>query len=113
MLVTETCRDDYVELERRVGALRVRDGPVGSSHSSTSISSTSIISSPRISSHGGHTPSEAGPSSGVRQSSRNSYVEVEGEDEAVAPQVPTVPEYYDGRYYIVAVGRSPGIYRQL
>ena len=51
-------------------------------------------------------PAEAGPSCGTRQSActdESWYIEDETEERR--------PPLYDGRYYVVVVGRSPGVYR--
>ncbi|KAK7675925.1 hypothetical protein QCA50_021144 [Cerrena zonata] len=84
---------------------------------STPVSSTSSLSQSTLAERRSNTsrPStrvadintEAGPSSGVRQQPRNTWY-FEGDEQDCGER-----NWYEGKYFVVVVGLSPGVYRHM
>ena len=113
MVAPEACSDEFVEITRRVGGLRLHNGPVASSRNTSSLAGTSCLNSPRVGTRSS-TPANAGPSSGIRQSQSvhsSIYLEQDEQQQQQQPTQTRARPLYDGQYYIIVVGRSPGVYR--
>lgn len=115
MVVSEACNDEFVDIAHHVGNLRLQDGPVASSRGASSVAGNSSMNSPRLNTRSS-TPAEPSPSCGVRQThcARNSVQTGPcGTQATQATQAAPAnnPAHYDGYFYVVVVGRSPGVYR--
>ena len=114
VVAREACSDEFVEITRRVGGLRLHNGPVASFCNTSSLAGTSCLNSPRVGTRSSM-PAIAGPSSGVRQSqsvhSSTMYLEQDEQQQQQPPTQTRARPLYDGQYYIIVVGRSPGVYR--
>ncbi|KAK7684514.1 hypothetical protein QCA50_012461 [Cerrena zonata] len=110
----DTVSEDFIEVERHLSNLRLHNPPVPSS---TPVSSTSSLSQSTLAERRSNTsrPStrvadintEAGPSSGVRQQPRNTWY-FEGDEQDCGER-----NWYEGKYFVVVVGLSPGVYRHM